>query len=160
MIAIFDLDGTVIDSSHRYTSLPGGGIDLPAWIRHNTPKNVERDTLLPLVHKMRTFYEMGDVVIACTARVLSDWDYRYFADNDIPYTDILARPDGLALNDADFKEMHLRLYAQGMGYTWAQFCARSVMWDDAPVIIERMNAIGLACNDARHANARLERLAL
>ena len=45
---IWDLDGTVIDSSHRYSTLPNGDIDLPRWIADNTKANIERDSLLPL----------------------------------------------------------------------------------------------------------------
>ena len=33
---IWDLDGTVIDSSHRYSTLENGDIDLPRWIADNT----------------------------------------------------------------------------------------------------------------------------
>ena len=39
---IWDLDGTVIDSSHRYSTLPNGDIDLPRWIADNTKANIEQ----------------------------------------------------------------------------------------------------------------------
>ena len=45
---IFDLDHTVIDSSHRQITRPDGSLDLAAWRRHNTRANIMRDTLLPL----------------------------------------------------------------------------------------------------------------
>ena len=71
---IWDLDGTVIDSSHRYSTLANGDIDLPRWIADNTRENIERDTLLPLARLMQSNYAHGDVVIICTARVLGVWD--------------------------------------------------------------------------------------
>jgi len=37
-ITIFDLDGTIIDSSHRQATLPDGTLNLPAWIENSTPK--------------------------------------------------------------------------------------------------------------------------
>ena len=44
---IFDLDGTVIDSSHRL------GDTLDDWRRMNTPANVAKDQPLPLLDQMR-----------------------------------------------------------------------------------------------------------
>ena len=72
---IWDLDGTVIDSSHRYYTLENGDIDLPRWIENNTRENIALDKLLPLADLMRDNYRSGDTVIICTARVLgfSQW---------------------------------------------------------------------------------------
>ena len=137
MITIWDLDGTVIDTSHRYTTLPGGGIDLPAWVRDNTPDNVKRDSLLPLAVEMRKAFHASTVVIL-TARVMSWFDWEFLADNGLHFHECMSRPEGLALNDADYKEMHLRLYAQGMGLSWASFCRRARFYEDAPIVIERL----------------------
>ena len=43
---IFDLDDTVIDSSHRAT-LKGFDLDLDAWKRDSTYENIMKDSLLP-----------------------------------------------------------------------------------------------------------------
>ena len=45
---IYDLDHTVIDSSHRAATLPNGSIDLDHWREHSTPELIARDRLLPL----------------------------------------------------------------------------------------------------------------
>ena len=42
MYYIFDLDNTVIDSSHRQTFV-NGKLDLDAWKRDNTKKNIRKD---------------------------------------------------------------------------------------------------------------------
>ena len=40
MIYIFDLDGTVIDSSHRQLALPNGDIDLTHWRENSTKEKI------------------------------------------------------------------------------------------------------------------------
>ena len=50
---IFDLDDTVIDSSHRQRLLSSGSIDLDYWRAHSTVGLIARDSLLPLAVKMQ-----------------------------------------------------------------------------------------------------------
>ena len=57
---IFDLDGTVIDSSHRL------GDSLDDWRRMNTPANVAKDSPLPLLDQMRDAIADDLDVIVCT----------------------------------------------------------------------------------------------
>jgi hypothetical protein len=45
---IYDLDHTVIDSTHRQATLADGSLDLAHWIENNTPELIARDSLLPL----------------------------------------------------------------------------------------------------------------
>jgi len=156
---IFDLDGTVICSKHRYTALENGGIDLPAWIRDNNREMCKRDTLLPTIRTMRNDFRMGFNVIVCTARVLSDWDFEYFMDNDIPYHVMLDRPAGCTLGDADLKEFQLRLYAHQNGISWARFCETSVFFEDAQTVLDRMAEIGIETTDARVWNKQLAMVA-
>jgi hypothetical protein len=158
-ISIFDLDGTVIDSSHRYTTLPNGGIDLPAWIRDNTRENCFKDSLLPAVRTMRKDYKANGTVIVCTARVLSDWDYEFFMTNNIPYHVMLDRPLGCALGDADLKEFQLRLFAHNNGLSWAKFCTISSFFEDADTVLDRMDKIGVPTIDARLWNKQLSMVA-
>ena len=61
---IFDLDGTVIDSTHRQ------GETLDDWRRMNTVGNIMRDGLLPLAGKMQTAIQDGLDVWVCTSRVM------------------------------------------------------------------------------------------
>ena len=58
-IAIFDLDGTVIDSSHRTPNKPDGTLDLEGYFELRTRKNIFKDTLLPLAEKMKEMYAAG-----------------------------------------------------------------------------------------------------
>ena len=52
-IYIFDLDGTVINSSHRFTGTAEGKVNLEAWIKDSTRENIFKDTLLPLAKFMK-----------------------------------------------------------------------------------------------------------
>ena len=68
---IFDLDGTVIDSSHRQ------GDTLADWRRMNTVGNIMRDRLLPLAGKMQTAIQDGLDVWICTSRVMGKADFAF-----------------------------------------------------------------------------------
>ena len=72
MYYIFDLDNTVIDSSHRQTFVDGK-LDLDAWKRDNTKKNIRKDSLLPIANIMKSAKRFGHHVIVCTARLCA-WD--------------------------------------------------------------------------------------
>ena len=50
---IFDLDHTVIDSSHRQATRPDGSLDLDHWRENSTPAMIEADSLLPLANEWR-----------------------------------------------------------------------------------------------------------
>ena len=82
---IFDLDETVIDSSHRQ------GETLEDWIALNTRDNILKDTLLPLADQMKAAYHNGDVVTVCTSRVLSAHDFESFRSLGLRFDNLLAR---------------------------------------------------------------------
>ncbi len=149
---IFDLDGTVVCSKHRYRAIEGGGIDLPYWIEQNSRENCLNDSLLPVVRTLRNDYKAGSNIIICTARVLSEWDYEFFMENDIPFHVMLDRPSGCTLNDADLKEFQLRLYAHQQGISWAKFCLTSMFFEDARIVLDRMMEIGIPTIDATKWN--------
>ena len=69
---IFDLAGTVIDSSHRQ-----GDGSLDDWRRLNTVGNIMRDGLLPLAGKMQTAIQDGLDVWVCTSRVMGKADFAF-----------------------------------------------------------------------------------
>lgn len=74
---IFDLDHTVIDSSHRQLTRADGTLDLDNWIANCTAEKINQDKLLPLARLMRSAYSNGHHVVICTARVLSVHDHCY-----------------------------------------------------------------------------------
>lgn len=88
MIAIYDMDGTIVDSSHRYRTMMVNGvekIDLEYW-RANEYRAME-DGLLPLAEQYRLDIADPKVfVIIATARIIRERDMQFIRE-------ILGMPD-------------------------------------------------------------------
>ena len=143
---IFDLDGTVIDSSHRL------GDSLDDWRRMNTPANVAKDSPLPLLDQMRDAIADDLDVIVCTSRVMAGRDFRWLDDHGIRGVTILCRD----VNDdrlCGFFKLHLlKDYADSLGYTWARFCQTSIMFDDSIDVQNTLRSVGLRVIDPLNYN--------
>ena len=83
----FDLDHTVIDSSHRQITRPDGSLDLAAWGRNNTRANIMRDTLLPLAAQWRLADKKGATIVICTARVMGEHDFEFLRQHGLRWDD-------------------------------------------------------------------------
>ena len=87
-VAIYDMDGTIVDSSHRYRTITdenGERIDLDYW-RENEHLAMN-DGLLPMFEQYRA--DLADencYVIIATARVMNDPDWQFVKE-------ILGEPD-------------------------------------------------------------------
>lgn len=90
-IHIYDMDGTLVDSSHRYKLMPcGTRIDLPHW-RENSDK-VANDTLLPQVDKFRELVKSAeDYVIIATARLWCNLTAAFVVKHNIEPNCVFAR---------------------------------------------------------------------
>ena len=89
---IFDLDATVIDSSHRQITKADGSLDLAAWKKNSTYAKVMRDSLLPLANHWKRIQELKNVYIAVlTARVMGDADFHYLAFKGLKADKIMSR---------------------------------------------------------------------
>jgi len=90
---IFDFDGTLVDSSHRYrTEKCGTKIDLQHWIDNEF--RAMNDELLPLVDLFRKLMQSSeDYVIIATARIWCDLSERFVIENDIKAQIVFARRD-------------------------------------------------------------------
>ena len=151
----FDLDHTVIDSSHRQITRPDGSLDLDAWRRNNTRANIMRDTLLPLAAQWRLADKKGATIIICTARVMGEHDYEFLRANRLRWDACLSRREGDATPDADLKEKMIRQYAQARPMSWARFCATSVFFDDNANVLAMLDRIGIKAYNSLEFNARL-----
>lgn len=154
-IVVFDLDGTVIDSSHRHLSKPDGSIDLDHWRENCTREKIFADRLLPLARSMRRMKEAGHHVVICTARVMSEHDYAFLAHNDLPYDGILSR-EGENDNrpDGPMKVQLLTEYVQAQGFTSIKQSGL-IMFDDNLKVIAAISAAGGLCLNAAKENRRL-----
>jgi len=90
-IHIFDFDGTLVDSSHRYRTMAcGTRIDLQHWI-DNECLTMD-DSLLPLVDHFRSLVESAeDYVIIATARIWCELSQKFAVENDIEAQIVFAR---------------------------------------------------------------------
>ena len=91
-IAIYDMDGTIVCSLHRYRTIDDK-IDLAYW-RDNEYRAMD-DSLLPL--SAQYFADMADencYVVIATARILRDADNRFIAEYLGKPNAIISRKDG------------------------------------------------------------------
>ena len=80
-IEIYDMDGTIVSSEHRYRLGKDGKIDLQHWIENCTPEMIEKDTLLPLAEKYkRDIADPTVYVVIATARYMQEADFNYVRD--------------------------------------------------------------------------------
>ena len=94
-IFIFDLDDTVIDSSHRATLKTDNGqvvLDLDAWRKDSTRENIFKDKLLPLATFMRECISNPNTFVwVCTARNMQQADHDFLAENGLTPNLVLSR---------------------------------------------------------------------
>lgn len=87
-VAIYDMDGTLVDSSHRYRTIiddAGERIDLEYWREHE--KDAMNDTLLPMAEQYKKdLLDPNTYVIIATARVMHDPDWQFVRE-------VLGEPD-------------------------------------------------------------------
>jgi hypothetical protein len=151
----FDLDHTVIDSSHRQITRPDGSLDLAAWIHNNTRDNIMADTLLPLAAQWRKVDRKGATIVICTARVMGEHDYEYLRVNGLRWDACLSRRAGDSSPDAELKERMIRNYAATFPVSWARFCRTAVFFDDNKNVLEMLARIGIKAYDSISLNERL-----
>jgi len=143
---IFDLDGTVIDSTHRQ------GDTLDDWRRMNTARNVALDSPLPLLDQMRDAIADDLDVIVCTSRVMNGRDFRWLDDHGIRGIDVLCRAPSDNRTCGFFKLQLLNNYARSIGYTWARFAQTSIMFDDDNGVQNTLRSVGLRVIDPVNYN--------
>lgn len=130
-IAIFDLDGTVVDSRHRTPCREDGSLDLDGYIARHTPANVRKDRLLPCARLMLQAWDNGGYVIVLTARDMRSCDYQFLAAHGLRYHKLFSRdqasPAHYKLSDGEYKARWIVPFLQ-----LKQFASLPVvMYDDA-----------------------------
>ena len=151
---IFDLDGTVIDSTHRQATKADGSLDLDHWFANNTQEKILADSLLPLAETMRALAAIGHKIVICTARAIQPADKLFLAINRLPYDALLHREIGNMESDASLKVRLLETYFIGEGLNNAAQ-AKAIMFDDNLSVIDAMLSIGIKCYDAAKVNKGL-----
>ena len=144
-ICIYDLDGTVIDSSHRATHDINGNIDLADWKAKSTKELIFNDSLLPLYCQLQQDYKEGNMVILCTARELGKWDYEFINMMNIYHDRIISRPKGNNTIDCELKKSQLRYLFNLKPYK----NILKVFYDDNPSNLSAIGSLGATVVDAR-----------
>ena len=124
---IYDLDGTVIDSSHRRKFDENGNLRLSYWKSHNTRKEIFKDKLLPLAKHMKKKM-VDNIVIICTAREISQNDLDFLEANGIRYDHIISRPFGVNTEDHILKYLQLKKFLRDNPHLKDR---RKIMYDDS-----------------------------
>ena len=146
---IFDLDGTVIDSTHRL------GDTLDDWRRMNTPDNIAADGELPLFDQMLDAINDNLDVIVCTSRVMGASDFEWLQAHGVDGITILCRANGDDRNCGFFKLSLLHDYARSLGMTWARFRRTSIMFDDSTDVQNTLRSVGLRVIDPVNYNLNI-----
>lgn len=155
-VYVFDLDGTVIDSSHRHATLPCGALDLAHWIENSTAEKIAKDGLLPLAESMRKTYEAGHHVIVCTARVMGPADIAFLEQHGLKYHALLSRREGERTADGALKQRLLTCYLNRLQRSWTRVSfADFIMFDDNWNVLDTVRRMGIAAFDAVQMNALL-----
>ena len=155
----FDLDHTVIDSSHRQLTRPDGSLDLAAWVKNNTRANIMADTLLPLATQWKRADRKGATIVICTARVMGAHDYEFLVNHGLRWDACLSRKEGDMSPDAELKERMIRAYARTRSMSWARFCATSIFFDDNRNVLNMLDTIGIRAYNSISLNETLRNLA-
>jgi phosphoglycolate phosphatase-like HAD superfamily hydrolase len=131
-VAIYDMDGTIVDSSHRYRTITdetGTRIDLEFW-RENEYLAMN-DSLLPMAEQYKIdLAEPSTYVIIATARVMNlpDWkfvkeilgepDYFISRPKDSNISGKTLKINGLAkfFNLLNFKDAEFVFYEDNISY--------------------------------------------
>lgn len=131
-VYVFDLDQTVVDSSHR-TPIVNGKVDVSGYMQLQTRDNIYKDSILPIGKIMKEKYK-SDYVVVCTARLMTDTDYEFLQDNELFYHEIYERGNVdksiSALNDGEYKMKCLKKF-KNTPYTF---------YDDSDEVINKFSS--------------------
>lgn len=149
-IIIFDLDMTVVDSSHRTPNKPDGSLDLQGYFSLRNRDNIMKDTLLPLARIMRKLAKDNYIIIS-TARSIDEADIEFLEKNNLPYHKLFSRKWGSFEKDADLKLKKLKSFLN-----LRQFRGKPcIMFDDAKPVLSAMRKAGIVCLNSHKVNKRL-----
>ena len=90
-INVYDLDGVLVDTSHRYRNKPNGAIDLAYWFENRTAEKIALDKLLPLAKQyISDCLNPKIYTVICTSRMYHALDIEFIVGR-------LGRPDKLIM---------------------------------------------------------------
>ena len=147
-VVVFDLDQTVVDSSHR-TPFVNGKLDVVGYISLQTKENISKDKILPLGIEMKKKFDESYVVV-CTSRIMTQYDYEFLEENNLRFHEIYERGTVsskiASLSDGQYKTKCLKKF-KNIEYTF---------YDDSDEVISIFNAYSnVKMIDSKIENTRL-----
>ena len=122
-VSIYDMDGTIVDSSHRYRTIvddAGERIDLDYW-RENEYRAGD-DTLLPMAKQYQA--DIADpecYVIIATARVMHEPDWQFVREKLGEPDYFISRPEGSTISGRILKISGLAKFFNLLNFKDAEF---------------------------------------
>lgn len=153
-VMVFDLDETIIDSTHRTPSHSDGTLDLDRYFQLKTRENIMRDTLLPLAETFKRLNRSENYIVICTARAMNDDDFDFLKMHKLHYHAIMRRPMDGSENHIPDGVLKLRKIKRLLNLR--QFRGLPVtMFDDARPVIAAIRRAGMVCLNAISVNRKL-----
>lgn len=122
-VSIYDMDGTIVDSSHRYRTIVdenGERIDLDYW-RENEYRAMD-DGLLPMAEQYRQDLQDPECyVIIATARVMNDPDWKFVREILGEPDYFISRPEGSNISGKTLKINGLAKFFNLLNFKDAEF---------------------------------------
>lgn len=135
-IHVYDCDGVLVDTSHRYRTKADGTIDLEFWFANRNKKNMKQDKLLPHVRQYVADCLDSEVyTIICTSREYNALDIEFIAKRLGMPDKLLMRPEGNIEPDAKLKRRQLQ---RMFNLIQLQKLPRT-LWEDNQITIDRLN---------------------
>ena len=158
-IVFFDLDHTVIDSSHRQLTKADGSLDLDHWRKNCTLSKIMRDTCLPMAYHWRRMQNHSHVeIVVCTARVMGADDIFFLKQKNLQYRDLLSRDLGDTRPDHELKLEKISRYLTQRDIPTAHW-SRFTIYDDNDNVRATLTArLSITAIDPRPINKRLRAL--
>ena len=144
-VNIYDMDGTIVDSSHRYRTIMdenGTRIDLAYW-RENEYR-AGQDTLLPLANQYRRdLCDPNTYVIIATARVMNQPDWE-FVESVLGMPDyFISRPKDCTISGKTLKIAGLAKFFNLVNFRNAEFTFYEDNIDYLKAVCDRFNIRGV-----------------
>lgn len=149
LVVAFDLDGTIIDATHRGRKKENGEWDIEYWLEQATYENIMNDRLMPLFEVYREFQKTGHTLICVTARNLRKNDLLYFEKHNITFDKIIHR-DGSEELDHQLKDSGLQKYFKESGLI------PYIAFDDKEDNLKVFDKYGFRTFNANYMNKKLE----
>lgn len=107
-IKVYDCDGVLVDTSHRYKTKSNGTIDLDYWFANRTKAKMAYDKILPLAKQyVADCIDPETYTILCTSREYHALDVEFIIGRLGMPDKLLMRPPGNTEADAILKHRQL-----------------------------------------------------